>query len=87
MVSCYFQDLKIFGPRNGYSPKAVDYPTAVRSITLTATTSGKFNGKYFKYLDEVVAQDSYLWLQTGDLLIQRSNTLAYVGSAAVYEGK
>jgi type I restriction enzyme, S subunit len=84
---CYFQDLKIFGPRNGYSPKAVDYPTAVRSITLTATTSGKFNGKYFKYLDEVVAQDSYLWLQTGDLLIQRSNTLAYVGSAAVYEGK
>jgi type I restriction enzyme, S subunit len=84
---CYFQDLKIFGPRNGYSPKAVDYPTAVRSITLTATTSGKFNSKYFKYLDEVINQDSYLWLQPGDLLIQRSNTLAYVGSAAVYEGK
>ena len=82
---CYFQDLKTFGPRNGYSPKAVEYPTSVRSITLTATTSGRFNGQFFKYIDEQIENESYLWLQPGDLLIQRSNTLAYVGAAAVYD--
>lgn len=27
-----------FGPRNGYSPKAVDYPTAVKTLTLTASS-------------------------------------------------
>jgi len=29
--------------------------------------------------------NSYLWLQPGDLLIQRSNTLAYVGTCAIYD--
>ena len=82
---CYLQDLTVFGPRNGYSPKAVEYPTPVRSITLTATTSGKFNGQFFKYIDEEIEAESYLWLQPGDLLIQRSNTLAYVGTATVYD--
>jgi type I restriction enzyme S subunit len=83
-VYCFLQDLAIFGPRNGYSPKAVEHPTSVRSITLTATTSGQFDGQYFKYIDEEIDPQSYLWLQPGDLLIQRSNTLAYVGTAAIY---
>ncbi|MEL6491100.1 MAG: restriction endonuclease subunit S [Cyanobacteria bacterium J06621_3] len=82
---CQLKDLTVFGPRNGYSPKAVEYPTKVRSITLTATTSGKFDGQYFKYLDKDIESDSHLWLQPGDLLVQRSNTLAYVGSAAIYD--
>lgn len=82
---CFLHNLKTFGPRNGYSPKAVNYPTSTRSITLTATTSGNFDGRFFKYIDQVIDEDSYLWLQPGDLLIQRSNTLAYVGTAAIYD--
>jgi type I restriction enzyme S subunit len=39
-------DLLIFGPTNGFSPKAVDYETPVRSLTLSATTSGRFNPDY-----------------------------------------
>ena len=29
-------------PANGFSPKGVDYQTAVKNLTLTATTSGYF---------------------------------------------
>ena len=82
---CRLQDLAIFGPKNGYSPKAVEYPTPVRAITLTATTSTRFNGNYFKYIDEYINPDSHLWLNPGDILLQRSNTLAYVGTAAIYD--
>jgi type I restriction enzyme S subunit len=71
-------------PRNGYSPKAVDYPTQVKSLTLTATTSGKFKPEFFKYIDEYIEPNSYLWLQPGDILIQRSNTIDYVASCAIY---
>lgn len=82
---CNLQDLTLFGPRNGYSPKAVEYPTSVCLITLTAVTSGQFDGNYYKYVDEDIETNSHLWLQPGDLLIQRSNTLAYVGSCAIYD--
>lgn len=73
-------------PRNGYSPKPVDYPTQVKSLTLSATTSGKFKSEYFKYIDETIPADSHLWLTPGDILIQRSNTLEYVGTCAIYDG-
>lgn len=73
-------------PRNGFSPKAVDRPTAVKSLTLTATTSGVFKPEHFKYLDVEVPSNSYLWLQPGDILIQRSNTAEYVGVSAVFDG-
>ena len=71
-------------PRNGYSPRAVDYPTKVKSFSLSATTSGEFKAEHFKYVDQDIPKDSYLWLQPGDILIQRSNTLEYVGTSAIY---
>ena len=73
-------------PRNGYSPKSVDTETPVKSLTLTATTSGKFQRQYFKYIDEHIPSNSYLWLQPDDILIQRANTLEYVGVSAIYDG-
>ncbi|HLH06131.1 MAG TPA: restriction endonuclease subunit S [Terriglobales bacterium] len=73
-------------PRNGLSVKAVDYETPVRSLTLTATTSGRFDGRHFKYLDVDVPRDSHLWLRKGDILLQRGNTDEYVGIAAIYDG-
>lgn len=73
-------------PRNGYSPRSVDKITSVKALTLTSTTSGKFRGEYFKYIDEDIPKNSYLWLQPDDILIQRANTLEYVGSSVLYEG-
>lgn len=73
-------------PRNGYSPSPVSYPTKVKSLTLSATTSGEFKPEYFKYIDEKIADDSYLWLKTNDILIQRANSLEKVGSSAIYLG-
>ncbi len=74
-------------PRNGYSPKSVDYPTNVKSLTLSATTSGVFKAECFKYIDEKIPVESHLWLQPKDILIQRANTIDYVGISAIYSGE
>jgi len=73
-------------PRNGYSPKPVDYETPYKSMTLSATTSGVFKAEYFKFIDEHIEEDSYLWLKPGDILIQRANSLEKVGTSAIYNG-
>ncbi|MEN9470003.1 MAG: hypothetical protein RL630_1736 [Verrucomicrobiota bacterium] len=80
-------DLLVFGPTNGFSPKSVDYETPVRSLTLSATTSGRFKGEHSKFITTEVPSDSPLWLQDGDILVQRGNTIEYVGVAAVYRGQ
>lgn len=74
-------------PKNGYSGKPVKYETNTKVLSLTATTSGVFNDQYFKYLDEVIPEDSPFWVKTNDILIQRGNTLEYVGVPAIYKGK
>ena len=73
-------------PRNGYSSKGVEYRTAIKRLTLTATTSGKFKSQHFVYIDEEIPADSYLWLKPNDILIQRSNSIDYVGISAIYNG-
>ncbi|NDP21846.1 MAG: type I restriction endonuclease subunit S [Paludibacter sp.] len=84
---CVLLDVINEKPRNGYSPKAVDYETPVKSLSLSATTSGKFNPLHVKYLDVPIPNEkSHLWLKKNDILIQRSNSLDYVGTAAVYDG-
>ena len=72
--------------KNGYSARPVTHETPVRVLSLTATTSGSFDPRHFKYTDERVESGSPLWLTPGDLLIQRGNTAEYVGVAAVYDG-
>ena len=61
--------------------------TPVRSLTLTATTSGRFKGEHSKFIATHVPSDSDLWLRDGDILVQRGNTIEYVGVGAVYRGK
>ena len=73
-------------PRNGYSPQAVEHETPVRSLTLSATTSGKFLARHSKFIDEHFSRDSHLWLEPGDILIQRANSLDYVGVSAIFDG-
>lgn len=74
-------------PKNGYSPKGVSYETPVKNLTLTATTSGKFIDGYYKYVDIDIENDSHLWLNPGDILIQRGNSIDYVGISAIYNGE
>jgi type I restriction enzyme S subunit len=81
------EDLLIYGPTNGFSPQAVSYETPVRSLTLSATTSGRFNGEHSKFIATEVESDSNLWLRDGDILVQRGNSIEYVGVAAIYKGK
>lgn len=81
------EDLLVFGPTNGISPKAVDYETSVRSLTLSSTTTGRFKAEHYKFLTADVPPDSDLWLRDGDILVQRGNTIDYVGVAAVYRGE
>jgi type I restriction enzyme S subunit len=73
-------------PRNGVSLKPVEYVTNAKTLKLSATSSGTFDGSQTKYLDLDVEEDSYLWLRDGDILIQRANSLELVGTAAVYRG-
>jgi type I restriction enzyme S subunit len=83
----FLDDLLVFGPTNGFSPKAVGYETPVRSLTLSATTSGRFKGEHSKFITTNIPPDSDLWLHDGDVLVQRGNTMEYVGVAAVYRGE
>jgi type I restriction enzyme S subunit len=72
--------------KNGYSARPVAHITSTRVLTLTATTSGHFDSQHFKYTDEEIPTDSPLWLERGDVLIQRGNTAELVGMPAVYDG-
>lgn len=72
--------------KNGYSARPVNHVTPYRVLTLTATTSGVFNGAHFKYTDEEFDARSENWLSPGDIVVQRGNTSEYVGVAAIYEG-
>ena len=84
--SCKLIDILVEKPRNGYSPKPVDYVTACKSMTLSATTTGVFKPEFFKYIDEEIPEDSHLWLTPGDILIQRAKSLEKVGMSAIYTG-
>lgn len=74
------------GPTNGWSPKTVEHETPIKTLKLSATTRGRFDGTYSKFVDTTEEVDPRLWLKPGDLLIQRSNTPEYVGTAAIFDG-
>lgn len=74
-------------PRNGYSPKAVDFETSIKTLKLGAVTYGVFDPSEFKYINEKIPEDAYCWLKNGDFLIERSNSFEYVGICAIYTGK
>lgn len=81
------QQIITFGPQNGISPKPSTSDDAPKAITLTATTSGKFDPRHYKKVEINVANDSEFWLKPGDFLFQRGNTREYVGMAAYYDGE
>ena len=84
---CRLNNLIYENPRNGYSPKTVDFPTTTKTLKLGATTSGTFIETEIKYINEEIEQDSFLWLNNRDILIQRGNSLDFVGVTAIYIGE
>ncbi|MEU4567326.1 hypothetical protein [Micromonospora sp. NPDC023956] len=71
--------------RNGHSaPAAPD--GVVRTLTLTAVTRSEFVDDFTKMTSADPRRVSGLWLEPGDILIQRSNTPDLVGTAALYKG-
>ncbi|WP_275068432.1 restriction endonuclease subunit S [Plantibacter flavus] len=75
------------GMRNGRSDRAVQGgETGTRALTLTAVTRNSFSDRYTKetVTTSSVAED--LWLEPGDIFVQRANTPELVGTAARYAG-
>ena len=79
-------ELVISGPSNGNSPKPVSVETPSRCLTLSATTRGTFNDQCFKFVNIDADTASKYFLKEGDLLIQRANSIDYVGVSAIYDG-
>jgi type I restriction enzyme S subunit len=72
--------------RNGKSAKTSDDGTGVRTLTLTAVTVGRFTEDNTKFSVATTEEVDGLWLEPGDLLVQRSNTPDLVGTTALYNG-
>jgi len=85
-VWCRLGEIISFGPSNGLSLKPNQQSHGVKCLTLTATTSGAFKKEYYKIVNLQLEDNSQLWLFPKDILIQRGNSLEYVGIAAIYEG-
>lgn len=73
------KDLLSFGPRNGLSPKEASFDTKVKVFKLGATTKGYLDLSESKYVDVEISKDSHLWVNKGDLLLQRGNAADHVG--------
>lgn len=72
--------------RNGHSAKASADARGVRTLTLSAVTSGDFSLVNTKVTVADPDKVRELWLEPGDLLIERSNTPELVGTARLFRG-
>lgn len=72
--------------RNGHSATASSDPDGIRTLTLTAVTVGDFSERNTKITSADARRVKDLWLETGDILIQRSNAPELVGTSRLYRG-
>lgn len=72
--------------RNGHSARATTDSDGIRTLSLTAVTLGDFSDKNTKVTEADSARVADLWLEPGDILVQRSNTPELVGTSALYNG-
>ncbi len=84
---CRLDQLIYESPKNGYSPKTVDFQTGTKTLKLGATTSGKFDATQIKYVNKSIPKDSFLWIKSREILIQRGNSIDFVGVSAIYYGE
>lgn len=80
--------LIVEGPTNGFSPPASTDGSGVLSLKQSATTSGemRLDPSCTKRLTVVIDPSSKYWLIPGDVLIQRANSLPYLGATAIFDG-
>jgi len=71
--------------RNGLSARA-DANGSIRVVTLTAVTQDAFVDDNTKRIEPKDRSVDDLWMQPGDIFIQRSNTPELVGTAALFDG-
>lgn len=73
--------------KNGHSAKASQTNEGIRTLTLTAVTLGDFSIDNTKLTIAEPTKVKDLWIQPGDLFIERSNTPELVGTSRLYRGK
>ncbi len=73
--------------RNGKSAKTSASGKGVRIATLTAVTANQFTESNTKPADLDPSELDDLWLQPGDIFVQRSNAPELVGTSAMYSGQ
>ena len=72
--------------QNGISPPKTNDSLSPKALTLTATSTGFFIDRHFKHVSLSESDASKYWLEPGDLLFQRGNSLELVGMCAIYSG-
>lgn len=73
--------------RNGRSDRAASSgEPGTRTLTLTAVTKNAFTEANTKFTATTPERAASLWLEPGDVLVQRSNTPELVGTTARYDG-
>jgi type I restriction enzyme S subunit len=72
--------------KNGYSARESNTKEGIRTLTLSAVTQNDFSIKNTKLTVAESHKVQNLWLQAGDIFIERGNTFEFVGLAALYEG-
>lgn len=72
--------------KNGHSAQATNTMEGVRTLTLSAVTRRDFSLENTKLTVADPAKVKDLWLQPGDIFVERANTLEFVGLAALYNG-
>ncbi|MFC6495591.1 restriction endonuclease subunit S [Ancylobacter dichloromethanicus] len=76
------------GPSNGWSPRADGKIGGLKSLKLSATSSGnlRLDENTIKYLDQTLPLNSKFWLLENDILIQRANSLELLGTTVLFDG-
>jgi type I restriction enzyme, S subunit len=72
--------------RNGLTTRPSPDGSGIRTLTLTAVTTGDFSVENTKPTSIPPKMASDLWLEPGDILIERANTAELVGTCALYSG-
>lgn len=85
-VSVPFVELLHEPLRNGHSARASETQEGVPTLTLSAVTNGDFSLKNVKRTVAQVDRVQDLWLEPGDILIERANTSELVGTSAMFPG-
>lgn len=72
--------------RNGHSAKASGTDQGIRTLTLSAVTNRDFSERNTKLTVADSSRVKDLWLEPGDIFVERSNTPELVGTAALFRG-